>query len=207
MSLPTPTTAVFVASSSVSIPNISPITVFKGLTDLSSYSWCSFTPAITVKKSPRSEPFALDDGLLALPIGTKLTLQVTAFTPKKLPIYQKEVVSQWDVQNRKIAWAQDMIPHFLLRSERVQEVFDDGHDGSIYRTTIVSLSAAALIDTGRMRAMLDKCNACLPTVQSFSGILSHMVKAAVGSKVQQMMDQCSADVRHQAAAWAEQDQS
>lgn len=109
--LPTSSTATFSARSTCIIPASASAT-FNVLSDLTSYSWNSFTPRITIKiKDPHIANSIPKDTPPILPIGTKLILKVKLLLP--FPILQKEKISQWDVQGKRIAWSQDVVPDWM----------------------------------------------------------------------------------------------
>lgn len=84
--------------------------------------WDTFTQSITFAR----------DGLPALGDRAVMHVKMTAGMPAlgRIPIE----VTYADAAERKIAWKSRLAPSFILRTERVLEVVEDGAEACIFRT-------------------------------------------------------------------------
>jgi hypothetical protein len=118
---------------------------FKLIAHLPDQTWNSFTPRIKPSQSPSTS--SSDHEPPEYPIGTKITLKVGVILP--IPIYQREKISIWETRSRKIAWKQNVLPDWLLETDRVQSVHpildDTGNETCEYVTEMVRVELRAKV--------------------------------------------------------------
>lgn len=136
-----------IASAHIAAP---PDTVFQVLVDHSQWpQWNRFVRKVVVKSTPPPDParastFAPvdqdDDGATFLKKGQAVTFRVhmdaenpsSSYLNQGMEVTLLEPFGKNNKKGWRVAWKATSFPGFALRSERVQEVVDDGHGGTEY---------------------------------------------------------------------------